>query len=157
MDIDEEPIEGIKGLLIYKIDSDEYCADIRNVIAIVEADLVKQNIKNNISNHIEYNHHIFTMIDLHKIFKKNPIKHTKNIRIIMHEMYGKRYCFFVDKVLEILSIDNIFFEKSLDILPCTRKNFIKYILRFQERDILIPDFEKITKSLYKLNEFHKIV
>ena len=154
MNIYEDLIEGIKGVLIYKIGDAEYCTDIQYIAAVKRIDEIKQNAGQNYISQIEYNQSAFSIIDLHNIYKTNPLKQTNNIRIIMQEMFGKNFCFFADRVLEILSTDKIFMEKTMDLLPYSGKNFIKYILKYQNRDILFPDFEKITKSLYKLNEFH---
>jgi chemotaxis signal transduction protein len=156
MNIYEGPVEGIKGLLIYKIDHTEYCSDIQNVAAIIRTDEVKQFTNQNYLSQIEFDHSVFSIIDMHKIYETKPLKQTNSNRLILHEIYGKNFCFFVDKVLEILSTDRLFMEKSMDFLPCTGKSLIRYILKYQKRNIFFPDFEKITKSLYKLNDFHQI-
>jgi len=157
MNIYEGPIEGVKGLLIYKIDDKEYCSDIQNIAAIIKNDEIKQQTKQSYLSQIEFDHSVFSIIDLHKIYKTKPLKQTDSIRIILHEMFGKNFCFFVDKVMEILSTDRLFMENSIDLLPYSGKSFIKYILKYQKRNIFIPDFENITKRLYKLNDFHQMV
>ena len=157
MNIYEGPVEGIKGLLIYKIDQTEYCSDIQSVAAIIKTNEIKQSTKQNYLSRIEFDHSVFSIIDMHKIYETKPLKQTDSNRLILHEIYGKNFCFFVDKVLEILSTDRLFMEKSMDLLPYSGKNLIRYILKYQKRNIFFPDFEKITKSLYKLNEFYKMV
>ena len=156
MNVYQGSIEGIKGVLIYKIDGTEYCSDIQNVAAIMRIDEVKQHTNQNYLSQIEFDHSVFSIIDLHKIYITKPLKQTDSIRIILHEMFGKNFCFFVDKVIEILSTDRLFMENSIDLLPYSGKSFIKYILKYQKRNIFIPDFEKITRRLYKLNDFHQM-
>ena len=157
MNIYDGPIEGIKGLLIYKIDEIEYCSDIQNIAAIIRTEEVKQNTRQNYLSQIGHNHSFYSIIDLHKIYKSKPIKQTNSIRIILHEMFGKYFCFFADEVMEILSTDKIFLEKSIDLIPYSGESMIKYIFQYQNRNIYIPDFESITKSLHKLNEFQQMV
>ncbi len=147
MDIYQGPLEGIKGLLIYKIADMEFCSDVKNIVAILRPDEIVQMKNQNKLHQILFNQLIFKTIDLHKIFGMKPVKMNNNIRIILHEMYGKRFCFLVDSVIEILTTDRMFIDNSLDLIPYSDKNFIKSILKYQNRKIYLPDFEKVTKEL----------
>jgi chemotaxis signal transduction protein len=157
MNIYDGPIEGIKGVLIYKIGESEFCTDIQYIAAVKRIDEIKQNAGQNYISQIEYNQSVFSIIDLHKIYKVKPIKQTVSSMIILHEMYGKNFCFFVDMVIEIISTDKFFLEDSTDLIPYPGDSMIKYILKFQKREIYMPDFERITKSLHKLNEFQQLM
>jgi len=150
MDIYQGPLEGIKGLLIYQIANMEFCSDVKNIAAILRMDEVEKLKKHNSLHQILYHQSIFKTIDLHKIYGLKPIKTTKNIRIILLELFGKRFCFMVDNVIEILTTDSMFIDNSLDLIPYSDKSFIKSILKYQNRKIYLPDFEKITKELDKI-------
>ena len=150
MDIYQGSLEGIKGLLIYKIADKEFCSDVKDIVAILKPDEIVQMKNQNKLHQILFNQLIFSTIDLHKIYGLKPLKMTENIRIILHEMFGKRFCFLVDSVVEILTTDRIFIDNSLDLIPYSDKSFIRSILKYRESNIYLPDFEKITKELYKI-------
>jgi len=150
MDIYQGPLEGIKGLLIYEIADMEFCSDVKNIVAIIKMEEVEQLKKYNSLHQILYHQSVFITIDLRKIYGLKPNKLTKNIRIILHEMFGKRFCFLADNVIEILTTDSMFIDTSLDLIPYSDKNFIKNILKYHNRRIYLPDFEKITKELHKI-------
>ena len=150
MDIYQGPLEGIKGLLIYKIADMEFCSDVKDIVAILKPDEIVQMKNQNKLHQILFNQSIFEAIDLHKIYGMKQVIMTDNIRIILHEMFGSRFCFFVDNVIEILTTDRMFIDNKLDLIPYSDKSFIKSILKYQNRNIYLPDFEKITKELDKI-------
>jgi len=147
MGIYQGSFEGIEGLLIYKIADSEYCSDIFNIIGVLrKEDIFLSRNENNFIQAI-FNNLSYQIIDLHRTYEINSIKESDEVRILLHEIFGKRFCFFVDHVIEIISTDSIFVEKSLDLIPYSGQKPIKYILKYQNRDIFIPDFEVITKRM----------
>ena len=151
MGIYQKQFNEIKGLLIYEMGDMEFCSDVKDIVAVVKTNEVRQLIKQDSSSSIEYNKMEFKLIDLHKIYGLRPLNASKDVRVIFHEMYGKRFCFKVDLVKEILTTDIIFIEKSLDIIPSKEKNYINSILKYKSRKIYIPGFEQISKELEKLS------
>jgi|YelNatPaOPRAMG01_1025707.scaffolds.fasta_scaffold00839_5 chemotaxis signal transduction protein len=151
MGIYQKQFNEIKGLLIYEMGDMEFCSDVKDVVAVVKTNEVKRLAQLDYTSRIEYNKMSFRLIDLHKIYGLKSLKISKDMRIILHEMYGKRFCFRVDRVKEILTTDIIFIEKSLDIIPSRGKKFINSILIYKDRKIYIPGFEQISKELENLS------
>ncbi len=150
MDIYQKPLDGFKGLLIYEIANLQFCSDVNNIAAILKREEVNQLSEQNNLNHVLYYEFEFRKIDLHKIYDLKPKRESKNNRIIFHEMFGKRFCFPVDSVIEILTMDIMFIDKLLDLIPYSNKDYIGSILKYQNREIYLPDFGKITKELDKI-------
>ncbi len=147
-----EQLKEFEGLVIFEIANFEYCSDIKNVAAILDNNEISRLNQHDLKI-IEYHKLNFNIVDLHGLYNNTPIKKSVKTRLILCEMFNKRFCFYVDCVKEIISIDKIFFEKSLKIINYSVKNFIKFKLKYQDRVIFIPDFEKISNYINELNNF----
>ncbi len=147
MGIDTQLLEGLRGLVIFDIAEQEFCSDINNVLAIIRINEAKfWNVERFLTD-IEFNKVVFRVVDIHGIYGFNPVRITDSTRIMLFELFGKKFCFIVDRVIEMLTTDRIFIEKSLDIVQDTDKGHSRGILKYQKRNIFIPNFEKICKDL----------
>ena len=141
---------GISGLLIFKINNQEYCADMKNISAIINLSEFALLSKNNLTNEIEFAGLSFKMIDIHKMLSYNAARIRNCARIILFEFYSKKFGFLADKVSEIITTDRMFMDKSVDIIMNNDKEYIKSILIYENRRILLFDFERISKTLNSL-------
>ncbi len=148
MSINLGDLKGIKGLIIFEIFEWEFCADIQNIVAIIKPAECRKLYKENLISAVEFKGLKFSIIDLkNKIFGFKPSEFDRENRVILFEMFGKQFCFFVKSVIEILTTDRIFTERTLDFIPASDKNYIRSQLKYQDRIIHIPDFEALVKEL----------
>jgi chemotaxis signal transduction protein len=66
------------------------------------------------------------------------------------ETFGSHFGFLADEILEIIVIDSLLVEYSLDFIPYHRDGFIRGKLVMNDRKILFFDFEKVSKDLDEL-------
>ncbi len=151
MDIIDSTLDSLRGIIIFNIGSKEYCTDIKNVVTIMKpAELKIFKAKNSEDPEAHYNDNQFKLIDIQFLYEYPAIKVDDNTRIILFEAFGKHFGFYVNKVIEIITIDKIFLEKGLDIIPINNIPYVSEILKLQEREILIPHFERFSKDLARL-------
>ncbi|MCL5028177.1 MAG: chemotaxis protein CheW [Bacteroidetes bacterium] len=141
---------GISGLLIFKLSNQEYCADMKNISAIINLNEFALLSKNKFMNEIKFADFTYTIIDIHKMFNYHVTKLKNGARIILFEIYNKKFGFLVDRVTEIITMDRMFMDKSIDIIMDIDKEYVKSVLIYQNRKILLFDFEKISKNLNNL-------
>lgn len=148
MKINLDTLKGIKGLIIFEISGWEFYTDIQNIVAILKPEECNTNTSTEKRWEIEFKGMKFNLVDLrNKIFGFNQKTPEDEKRIILVEMFGKSFCFFVKNVVELLTTDRIFIEKSLDLIPVSDKRYIRSLLKFQGRTIYFPDFELLAKEL----------
>ena len=148
MSINLENLRNVRGLIIFEIFEWEFCADIQNIVAIIKPVECQKLYLRNMLTALEFKEMKFSIVDLkNKIFGIKPNEFGDDGRVILFEMFGKRFCFFVRSVIEILTTDRIFIEKSLDFIPVSDKKYIRSHLKYQDRIIHIPDFETLVKEL----------
>ena len=152
MNINLDTLEGIRGLIIFNISGLEFCADIQNIVAIVKPEESRQLFSENKFKAIEFKGMRFNFVDLRNKMFGFKQKDSKNEnRIILMEMFGKLFGFFVRNVVDLLTTDRIFIEKSLDLIPVSDKRYIRSLLKYQGRTIHLPDYELLAKEV-EINE-----
>ncbi len=154
MDINEGLDKGIQGLLIFILGNKEFCSDIKNITAVIKIDEIKLTYVNKFNDEIYYEGRSFKVIDIHDILKIQMKKLTNNSRIILFNTFGKIFGFITDKVSEIITIDSIFQEKYLDLIPVSKVRYINGELLFQKRRVFLLDFESLSKELKTLQKFN---
>ncbi|HZW39600.1 MAG TPA: chemotaxis protein CheW [Ignavibacteriaceae bacterium] len=146
--IDNPPqlIDNFAGLVIFDIAGKEFCADIKDVSAIInpsEMDqLITDNVKNNSS--ITVNNIVIPLIDVRKIFGLNVKPRTNDIRILIVEFGTRAYGFVVEKVKEILTMSREL-KINMEFKAFKNEPYLLGILHFEGRTFYLPDF----KNLYQ--------
>lgn len=153
MTISNDILETLKGLVIFKINNEEYCFDIRNISAILKPYEIDKNsaLKPEKQPCISFADEKFIMVDMHEIFGVRYSGINSDTRVILIEIFDKKIAFWVDKVKEIVTLDRIFIEKSLRYKPYNNNSFISGILEIQDRKIKMPNFNKIANELKQLS------
>ncbi len=147
----QDSIEELQGLLIYEINREKFCSDIKEISTILKPSEANMKIKNTFESYVLFDEFEYKLIDIYKMLKLNRPKIMQGSKLILFEAFGKRFGFIVDKIVELITTDKLFVDKSLDLIPHSEKNFIGSILKFQNRTIYMPDFARITKELDELS------
>ncbi len=150
MIINQDSIIGIHGLLIFELNNQEYCSDMKNISAIINLNETDFLSKKNFMNEIKFDGLIYEIINIHKLLDYNISRLKGCARIILFELYNKKFGFLADRVTEIITMDRMFKDKSIDLIFEIKKKYIKSVLIYQQRKILLIDFEKISKELNNL-------
>jgi chemotaxis signal transduction protein len=139
--------ESLTGLVIFEISRKEFCANIKDVSAIVNPrDLPQSKRLENDDIAIKVNELNVHMIDLHKIFDIKQIQVTKDERIILVEIEEKIFGFYVEKVKEILTMSKGFRSKII-FSPNNENQYLLGKLNYGTRQLFMPDFSKIAMEV----------
>jgi chemotaxis signal transduction protein len=137
--------ESLSGLVVFELDDKEFCADIRNISAILNPkEINKSNSEIASVSKIKLNGIQVPLIDLHKYFDVPRKVKSKNMRIILFEVRDKLFGFMVERVKEIFSMSRSFRNK-IHFTP-VENTYVLWKLDIEGRELLIPDFEKIIES-----------
>ena len=143
--------ESVPGLLIFEVDNMIFCTDVRIITVILKPEEIEwshsmSNSENTSS--IIFHDQDFKLLNFNKLMNLKRTKDINDSRVILLDVYEKRFAFFVDRVTEILSLDKIFIEKSIDYKPYSDIDFISGVLKFQGRICYFPDYERMAKELF---------
>jgi|SRR5690606_15354521 chemotaxis signal transduction protein len=140
-------IETMTGLVLFEIADQEFCADIRDISAIVNpAELnQKENLGMNDNPHVVINNLNIPIVPLHKFFSVELNEKTEDQRILIIEPDNSMFGFFVDRVKEIFTMSKEFKDK-LTFVPRTSDKVEEYLtgtINFEGRTLLLPDFQRL--------------
>ncbi len=134
------------GIVTFKIGDLEYCTSLDIIDSIIKSDELNQ-LAYLSGERIIYKNEKYTLIKHFRSSKELFNRKNPEERIILINIFGKRVAYTVDKIIEILALDQIFIEKSLDFKPTTQIPYVSGILKFQGETIYFPDYERIAKEL----------
>ncbi len=140
--------ESVPGLLIFEVGGMKFCTDLRIITVVLKPDEIEQiqSIDSEGSTTILYNNQEYKLIHFNRLVNLEDVKNIYDSRIILLSIYEKRIAFFVDRVTEILSLDKIFIEESIDYKPNLEIDYVCGVLKFQNRTCYFPDYERIAKE-----------
>ena len=139
-----------RGLIIFNLCNNEFCIDINDVIATIKLDGTV-NYPNQFlypDSRFCYNEINFLTINMHKYFGLELENLKPNSRIMLLEYNKLQVGFIVDDVVEMLTIDNNLIN-NLDYNNEDGYSYLKGILRFNGRKLMVPDLDKIFTRLNK--------
>ncbi len=145
-------IENISGLLIFQIGNKEFCTDLKLISAIMRPEEVKTDRVGNRLTH-EFSERKYMTIDFAEFFSLEPDKTLDSCRALFLEIYGQKISFYVDKVLEIISLDKIFIEESVEMELSVGEDYISSILSIQDKSFYFPDYDRIAKEVHSVGVF----
>lgn len=138
--------EKLTGLVIFELDNKEFCADIKDISAILNPkETEKTSNELNQKKGIKLNDTLIPLIDLHKLLGLKYKKRSKDIRIILVDYDDKLFAFFVEKVKEIFTV-SASFKNKMNFIPGTEK-YLLGKLCYERREMLLPDFQKISELI----------
>ncbi len=139
-------IENISGLLIFQLGDMEFCTDLKLISAIMKQGEVKTDRLGNRLTH-EFSERRYMTVDFAGYYSLKPDKKLDSCRVLFLEVFGQKFSFFVDKVLEIISLDKIFIEESVEMEFSTDGEYISYIMSIQGKRFYFPDYGRIAKDV----------
>ena len=147
---EENRINSISGLLIFIYSDNEFCIDLESLSEIRNVNEIEININSKKEAIILLDNNEYKLIQMHKLLGFPEVIKSENNRVIFVDIYNKKIAFITEKINEILTTEYFFVGTSLamEIIPV--KKYIKSLIKFQGRDIYLPDFKKITKELNQL-------
>jgi len=145
-------IENISGLLIFQIGKMEFCTDLKLISAIMKPEEVKIDRMGNRLTH-EFSERKYMTIDFAAFYSLESDKLLDSCRVLFLEVYGQKISFYVDKVLEIISLDKIFIEESVEMELSSDKDYISYIMSIQGNRFYFPDYDRIAKEVHTVGVF----
>ena len=133
-----------KGYLIFLIDGEEYGIDLKTLYSIIKPleDFTPRYLINMGKNSLQIDDEEFPFISLYDLLNKKSPAHSKDTRIIIADVKDHKVAFYVEKINEFISTD----AKGLLPLKFTKatdESFIKCKIKFNERYILLPNFDRI--------------
>lgn len=153
----------ISNLLIFEISNFSFCIDLDDVYLIERIDNYEQPKMPGFSsqNNIRSRNTDIILIDLAKYFDLPPMNLLPSSRriivnhLIVEGKLALRYGFIADKVSEIVApIDGENFQ-ILNPTESMNNGFLCKTILYGNRELLLPDFKKISSSLLK-GKFAKI-
>jgi chemotaxis signal transduction protein len=136
-------INDIPGLVIFTICNIEYCIDVKDVKYV---ERYSQIFSHRITSELKYLDQDFRVVDTHSFLKEYDFPSSMDRRILLCRICGKNIALIVDDVLEFLTLDSLFIEKTIEFTECS-KDYNKWELRFEDRTIYYPDYEYISKNI----------
>lgn len=139
--------EKLTGLVVFELDNKEFCADIREISAILNPREIEK-IGNDISQvpSIRLNEVVIPVIDLHRILGLRYRKKSRDIRVILVELDDTMFAFMVERVKEIFTISTSL-KNKMSFVPGSQ-NYLLGKLCYEGREMLMPDFKKISELKY---------
>lgn len=143
--IDQFISEKLTGLIVFEMEEKEFCADIKDISAILNPQELKTEESDIYSlSSIKLNEIDVPIIDLHKFLGVQFNKDSKDIRVMLVETDERLFGFIVERVKEIFTM-NKEFRSKLNFIPGEGK-FIIGRINYEGRELLLPDFKKIIES-----------
>lgn len=136
----------ISGLLIFQIAKKEFCTDLKPVTAILKPGEYKVHNRGYKPTRIvpDQNH---TPIDFAGFYSLKNDNSLDSTRVLYLELYGQKISFYVDKVMEIISLDKLFIEESIRMELTDGLDYVNYILSIQQNKYYFPDFARIVREV----------
>ena len=133
-----------KGYVIFLIDGEEYGIDLKTLYSIIKPleDFTPRYSINMGKNSLQIDDEEFPFISLYDLLNKKSPAHSKDTRIIIADVKDHKVAFYVEKINEFISTDAKGLL-SLKFIEVTDESLIKCKIKFNERYILLPDFDRI--------------
>ena len=143
-------IDAINGLLIFEFFHNEFCIDLECLVEVKNVDDVQITINNSNEAIILWEDYEYKLIQLHKLVGYPELTSRSDNRVIFIDIFNKKIAFMVEKINELLTTGYLFVGNKISIDITHVKKYVKGAIKFQGRNIIIPDFERISKELNKL-------
>ena len=143
------PLEKYKGLLTFTIAGLNFCADMADIVEIINP--LELNQDENIYSsepHINLGILKIDLIDLYKTYGLEKKSRTENERIIVMEINNKFYGFTVDKVFNIYNLDKEL-KNEFEFTACERIIHLTGILKYKGEDLFLLNSLGMISELLK--------
>lgn len=140
-------IDTLTGLVVFTLNGKEYCADIKDISAIINPNELKEAVNLHGSKpFIRINNLQIPIVNLHKYFGLEESGIESNKRILTVEPENNIFGFMVDKVKEIFTM-NKEFKNKIEFIPSDKESYLIGVLNYEGRSLYLPDFNTVYKSI----------
>jgi chemotaxis signal transduction protein len=131
--------KSFSGLFIFKIQGQEFCLDLKEIINVLKLSECEIHL-NEFKSELEYAGSKYKVISFDEIYKLK-YKSSYDARILLIKAKKKLVGFFVDEIVEIMAIDEN--SSKISQLNSNDNPYIKLIVKYENRKMIVPDFEQI--------------
>jgi purine-binding chemotaxis protein CheW len=137
-------MEKFSGLIVYQVSDKEFCAELNDISAIIKVSeiLPRASLGESLQPFIIFDNEKIPIVDLHRFFGYKFEEPSEDTRILLVEIGERKIGVFVEKVIEIISIDRVI-GPSLEFSPNDQTKFLLGTFKYEERIIFLPDFKEI--------------
>jgi len=135
--------KSFSGLFIFKIQKQEFCLDLKEIINVLKFTECKIQL-NGVDSDLEYAGDKYKVISFDKIYKLNYKKSSK-ARILLIKIKKKLVGFFVDEIIEIMAIDEN--SSRISRLNHNKNPYVQLIIKYGQREMIVPNLERIISSI----------
>lgn len=139
-------IESLNGLIIFQINQREFCADIKEVAAIINPKEIGQedNLKSP-EPHLIFDNMKIPILPIQNYFSLNIGEQTEFFRIVLVEAIEKMFGFFVEKVEEIYTMSREFTDQ-LTFMQDEENPYLMGIINYEQRELMLPNYGRIAQD-----------
>lgn len=143
--------ESIPGLLIFEVDDMIFCTDIRMITVIQKPEEIEWggSVNSRDLTKLNFRGEVYNIINFNRMMKLKRKSIVIDSRILLLDVFERKIAFFVDKVNEMLSLDKLFIEKSINYVPAENIDYVSGILNFQNKSCYFPDYARIVKEVFE--------
>jgi len=140
-------IDTLTGLVVFALGGKEYCADIKEISAIINPNELKEqaDLKSDKPS-VKINNLRIPIINLYNYFNLKARGSGETKRILAVEPGEKIFGFFVDRIKEIFTMNRDFKEK-IEFIRFNNEPYLVGVLNFEGRNLYLPDFNSFYKDL----------
>ncbi len=139
-------IDTLTGLVIFEIAGKEFCANIHDISAIINPNQLGEINSGATQAQIKINNISAPLIDFRKIFSLHEERKSDDVRILLLEIQSRSFGFYVERVKETLTMSKEF-RNNLKFISDDENPFISGILKYEGRDLYMPNFNKLIAQL----------
>lgn len=147
----------INKVVIFKIDDEEYAADINEIERILgysEPTKIPES-PSFVKGVIKYQEIVLPIIDLKARFHLSHSDKMNEAKIIVVKNESKYVGLIVDMVSEVIDISSVNIDEAPDIIKCSLNKYVSGIVKLNDRIIILLDTEKII-SINELIELNSL-
>lgn len=142
-------VDTLTGLVVYALDGKEFCADIKDISAIINPKELKGKVDlDSEEPFVMINDLVIPILDLHKLFELRRESKQEDERILTVEPDGFIFGFVVDRVKEIFTMNNEF-KNRVEFISMEKETNLVGVINFEGRSLYLPDFKGLYRNLEK--------
>jgi|GEM_PF-4818601 len=138
-------LEAILDLLIFQLSGIELCADTKRIISILKPEELSSLKTEHHGKVVVRDEKEFLRVDLKEYIAIKEEKLSDETRAILMELNNEGIVFFVDKVIELISIDPQSPYHSY-YFASDSGEYIDGIIKYEDKLYMVPDYKKISMS-----------
>lgn len=127
MKLNQKTLQQIKSLLIFKINIAKYYLNTKNIYRVVK-------LNTGYTGQLLFHKTQFITTDVNALLKTHLAQISADSRSILFESFCRKFGFWVDEIIELISVYSIFLENTFNMTPSSNVEFIKGELKIREKN-----------------------